>query len=130
MSMSSLKSRFLRTTSSRTGRCFCIPESLPPISANAPRALIPLTSSFLPPIALVVELPGYFRFVPLLFSHACLFAAGFDGYDLTVTYKMIRGGASRKGCAPSFLMVSAYMQVVCCRLSLKGRSKSPRRYPS
>ena len=48
MSMSSLKSRFLRTTSSRTGRCFCIPESLSPISANAPRALIPLMSSFLP----------------------------------------------------------------------------------
>lgn len=79
--MSSLKSRFLRTTSSQTGRCFCIPESLPPSSANAPRALIPLTSSFLPPIALVVELPGFFRFVPLLFSHACLCAAGFDGYE-------------------------------------------------
>ncbi len=42
---------------------------------------------------------------------------------------MIRGGASLKGCTPSFLMISAYMQVVCCRLSLKGRSKPPRRYP-
>lgn len=47
--MSSLKSRFLRITSSRTARCFCIPESSPPISVNAPRALIPLTSCFLPP---------------------------------------------------------------------------------
>ena len=60
--MSSLISRFLRTTSLRTARCFCTPESLPPISVNAPRALIRPTSCFLPPNS---NSSGTSRFFPV-----------------------------------------------------------------
>ena len=30
--------------------------------------------------AIIVELLVFFRFVPLLFSHICLYVVGFDGY--------------------------------------------------
>ena len=45
-----------------TARCFCTPESLPPISVNAPRALIRPTSCFLPPNS---NSSGTSRFFPV-----------------------------------------------------------------
>ena len=33
-------------------------------------------------------LPGFFRFVPLLFSHACLCAPGFDGYHASAAVSL------------------------------------------
>ena len=37
-----------------------------------------------------MELPNFFRFTPLPFSHACLFAAGFDGYKESAIFRRKR----------------------------------------